>query len=91
MVDPALRLEIAGETASDAGRCARCTQQGAVQQREVIAEAEHSPLDGPLAIQGRRIDADHVVKDRFRADGLHMRHALDGEPQALNLRRVVMN
>jgi hypothetical protein len=61
VVDPPLRLEVSGEAAADAGRRTRCAQQGAVQQGEVVAEADHSPLGGPLNVQGSRVEVEHVV------------------------------
>jgi hypothetical protein len=87
VVGPPLRLEVPGEAAPDAGRGTRGAQQGAVQQGEVVAEPDHSPLGGPLKAQGSRVEAEHVVHDRFGADGLHVRHALGRKQQALNLRR----
>jgi hypothetical protein len=62
-----------------------------MQEREVVAEADHRPLGGPLEAQGSRVEAEHVAQDRFGADGLHMRHALGWKRQALNLRREVVD
>jgi len=91
VVDPPLRHEVAGEAAPDAGCGARGAQQGAVQQREVVAEPDHSPLGRPLNVHGSRVNAEHVVQDRFGADRLHMRHALGRKRQAPNFRVEVVN
>jgi hypothetical protein len=62
-----------------------------MQQREVVAEADHFPLGGPLGAQRGRVEAEHVVQGRFGADGAHVRHALGRNRQALDLRGVVVD
>ena len=91
VVDPPSSLEVAGEAAPRSGWRTRGAQQGAVQQGEVVAEADHSPPGGPLDPKGARVQADYVVQDRFGADGLHMRHALGRQRQAPDLRGDVVD
>jgi hypothetical protein len=62
-----------------------------VQQGEVVAEANHSPLGGPLQVEGAWVQVDHVPQDRFGTDGLHMGHAFGRQRQAANLRREVVD